>query len=129
MAKVVIIMGSEKDRPFIQPMLRKLNELGLEHHVYVASAHKQPEKVLEILTRYEKEPDVVYITVAGRSNALSGMVDANTRHPVIACPVLHGEFALVDVFSSLRMPSGIAPMVVLDPENAVLAATKILRKR
>jgi len=31
-----------------------------------------------------------------------------------------------DVYSSLRMPSTVAPMVVLEPENAALAAAKIL---
>jgi phosphoribosylcarboxyaminoimidazole (NCAIR) mutase len=32
----------------------------------------------------------------------------------------------MDVLSSLRMPRGVAPLVVLEPENAALAAVKIL---
>jgi 5-(carboxyamino)imidazole ribonucleotide mutase len=82
-------------------------------------------KVLEILNEYNQE-DTVFITVAGRSNALSGFVDANTPSPVIACPPKGSSFEEVDIFSSLRMPSGVGPMVVLDPENAALAAVKIL---
>ena len=69
---------------------------------------------------------MVYITVAGRSNALGGMVDANTAYPVITCPPVSSSFAGADIFSSLRMPSGVAPMVVLDPRGAALAAAKIL---
>ncbi len=64
--------------------------------------------------------------MAGRSNALSGLVDAAVTAPVIACPPLSTAFAGADVFSSLRMPSGVAPLVVLEPRNAALAALKML---
>jgi len=68
----------------------------------------------------------VYITIAGRSNALSAFVDAATANPVIACPPVGEKFGGMDILSSLSLPSGIASMVVLDPENAALAAAKIL---
>jgi 5-(carboxyamino)imidazole ribonucleotide mutase len=84
-----------------------------------------PLKVLEIIKGYEGE-DVVFITVAGRSNALSGFVDAHTVKPVIACPPYSDKFAGADIFSSLRMPSGVCPMVVLEPEQAAIASAKIL---
>jgi len=80
--------------------------------------------VLEIIKEFEEE-DVVFVTVAGRSNALSGFVDANTARPVIACPPYSDKFAGLDILSSLRMPSGVAPMVVLEPENTALAVAKI----
>jgi 5-(carboxyamino)imidazole ribonucleotide mutase len=126
MTKIVVIMGSKADEEFTKPIVEGIREAGVKCEVHVASAHKNPEKVLEIVRAYEKEEGVVFITVAGRSNALSGMVDANTKHPVIACPNLKGEFGPFDVYSSLRMPSGVAPLVVLEPQNAVLAALKIL---
>jgi 5-(carboxyamino)imidazole ribonucleotide mutase len=90
----------------------------------VASAHKTPEKVLEILKEHEGEK-VVYITVAGRSNALSAFVDANTTKPVIACPPYSDKFAGVDIFSSLRVPSGVGSVVTIEPEGAAIAAAKI----
>ena len=64
--------------------------------------------------------------MAGRSNALSGFVDGAVSAPVIACPPPSEALGGADVFSSLRMPSGIAPGVVLDPGNAALLAAKIL---
>ena len=69
---------------------------------------------------------VVYITIAGRSNALSAFVDAATANCVIACPPVGSNFSGMDILSSLSLPSGIASMVVLEPENAALAAAKIL---
>ncbi|MCS7201416.1 MAG: 5-(carboxyamino)imidazole ribonucleotide mutase [Dictyoglomus sp.] len=123
--KVVIIMGSKGDLDWSKKIAETLKKLGVEYVMRVASAHKVPLKVLEIIKEYEKE-DVVFITVAGRSNALSGFVDANTTKPVIACPPYSEKFSGVDIFSTLRMPSGVAPLTVLEPEQAGLSACKIL---
>ncbi len=123
--KVVIIMGSERDLNFAKELAKHLKTFDLEFKLRVASAHKTPEKVLEILREHESE-NVVYITVAGRSNALSAFVDANTTRPVIACPPYSEKFAGADIYSSLRVPSGIGSVVTIEPEGAVVAAAKIL---
>ena len=69
---------------------------------------------------------VMYTTIAGRSNALGGLVDATVTAPVITCPPYSEAFGGSDVFSSLRMPGGVAPLLILEPANAALAAAKIL---
>jgi len=122
--KIVIIMGSKGDLDWSKKIAEALKEFGLSSILRIASAHKVPLKCLEIIKEYEKE-GVIFITVAGRSNALSGFVDAQTVWPVIACPPYSEKFSGLDIFSSLRMPSGVAPLVVLEPENAALAAAKI----
>ena len=125
--KVILIMGSSSDEEFTKPIRATLKKLGIPCELRVSSAHKTPHKLLEMLKEYESTGDrIVYITVAGRSNALSGLVDANTQHPVIACPPQSEKFGGADIYSSLRVPSGVAPLVVLEPESAALAAAKIL---
>lgn len=124
--KVVIIMGSGKDQEFSEYISSTLDEFEISYDTRVASAHKTPRKLLSIVEEYENEEGIVFITVAGRSNALSGFVDANTIWPVIACPPYSDKFGGADIFSSLRMPSGVGPLVLLDPESAALAAAKIL---
>jgi 5-(carboxyamino)imidazole ribonucleotide mutase len=125
--KVVLIMGSGSDETFSLDIETALKGFGVKYEVRVASAHKTPKKLLQLLAEYEASEDrIVYITVAGRSNALSGFVDANTVHPVIACPPYSTTFSGADLYSSLRMPSGVCPLVVLEPANAALAAIKIL---
>ena len=107
-------------------LLRSLEKFGIASEIRVASAHKTPAVLLEILEKYEADPrPKVYMTIAGRSNALSGMVDAQVSAPVIACPPLSDAFGGADIFSSLRMPSGVAPAVILDAEGAALFAAKI----
>lgn len=125
MAKFVIIMGSNKDLDFAKQIEKVAREFGVRSELRVASAHKTPDKVLKIIKENEKE-EVVYITVAGGSNALSGFVDANTNKPVIAAPPYSDKYVGMDIFSSLRMPSGVAPLVVLGAEQAALSAVKIL---
>jgi len=122
--KAVVLMGSERDLEFCREIARYLKTLELDYVFRVASAHKTPEKVLEILKEYERDK-VVFITVAGRSNALSAFVDANTAKPVIACPPYSEKFGGADIYSSLRVPSGIGSVVTIEPESAAIATAKI----
>jgi 5-(carboxyamino)imidazole ribonucleotide mutase len=124
---VPIIMGSKSDLNHGSAIAAALSGFGIESEIRVASAHKAAAYVLEALAAYEKDPrPKVYVTVAGRSNALSGLVDGNVSSPVIACPPYSDKFGGADIYSSLRMPSGIAPAVVIDPAGAALLAAKIL---
>ena len=124
---VIILMGSKADEAHGQKIAEAARGFGLEAVLRVGSAHKTPEHVLALLREYEADPRAkVYVTVAGRSNALSGFVDGAVSAPVIACPPPSESYGGADIWSSLRMPSGIAPAVVLDPANAALLAAKIL---
>jgi 5-(carboxyamino)imidazole ribonucleotide mutase len=123
--KAVVLMGSEKDLEFCREIAKHLKALGVEYEFRVASAHKTPDQVLKILKELEKEK-IVYVTVAGRSNALSAFADANTSKPVIACPPYSEKFGGADIYSSLRVPSGIGSLVTIEPEGAAIAAAKIL---
>jgi 5-(carboxyamino)imidazole ribonucleotide mutase len=124
---VIILMGSKADEAHCAKIAEATRGFGLDVITRIGSAHKTPEHALNILRTYEADPrPKVYITVAGRSNALSGFTDGSVSAPVIACPPTSETFGGADVYSSLRMPSGIAPAVVLEPENAALLAAKIL---
>jgi 5-(carboxyamino)imidazole ribonucleotide mutase/phosphoribosylaminoimidazole-succinocarboxamide synthase len=119
-------MGSKSDLDHGQKIATALSAFGIESEIRVASAHKAAVYCLELLNHYEglARPKV-YVTIAGRSNALSGLVDAHIASPSIACPPASNSFGGADVFSSLRMPSGVAPAVVLDAGNTALLAAKI----
>lgn len=127
MPDVIIIMGSKSDIPHVEKITAALDIFGLSYLLNVSSAHKSAAHLLSLLQDHEADDSPkVYITVAGRSNALSGMVDANVVAPVIACPPYSDTFAGGDIFSSIRMPAGVAPALVLEPMNAALLAAKIL---
>ncbi len=123
---VVIIMGSKADLEHCQKISAACNQLGLDTALRIGSAHKTAGHVLAILRKYEEDPrPKIFITVAGRSNALSGFTDGVVSAPVIACPPVSDVFGGADIYSSLRMPSGVAAGLVLEPVNAALMAAKI----
>jgi 5-(carboxyamino)imidazole ribonucleotide mutase len=125
-SQVIIIMGSKGDLTHAQAIAKTLAALEIRYELRVCSAHKATQRLMEILQAYEQQGPLVYITIAGRSNALSAVVDANTRYPVIACPPYSDRFGGMDVLSSLRLPSGIASPTILEPDGAALLAAKML---
>jgi len=121
-------MGSESDKEFVKKIIEGLDKIDLPYKEHVASAHKTPKLVLEIIEEYNKsEEPVCFITVAGRSNGLSGVTAASSIHPVIACPP-HKDKSdyLINIHSTLQMPSQTPVMTVIDPKNVALAVAKIL---
>lgn len=125
--RVVILSGSPRDGSWVDQIAAVLDRLEVPVIRRVGSAHRVPEHVLRLLRQYDSEPEpTVFITVAGMSDALSGLTDANVASPVIACPPRSDAFAGLDVLSSLRTPPGVGPMVALEPGNAALGAAKIL---
>ena len=125
--KAVLILGSSSDEGHAKKITDGLDEFEITWEQHVASAHKQPRKVLEILESNAKEESVVYVTIAGRSNALSGFFAANSEFPTIGCPPFSDKAdMLVNVHSTLQMPSKTPVLTVLDTGNCALAVKRIL---
>ena len=124
--KAVIIMGSTSDEPHAKKITDKLDGYNITWEQHAASAHKQPLKVLEILQANEEAKDIIYITIAGRSNALSGFVAANSNFPTLGCPPFSDKSdMLVNIHSTLQMPSNTPVLTVIDPGNCALAVKRI----
>jgi 5-(carboxyamino)imidazole ribonucleotide mutase len=125
----LIILGSEKDQSHAEAMNRIFQEAEISTRVEVASAHKQTRGLLQLLDTYNEslEP-MVCLSVAGKSNALSGVVACNLKWPVIACPFFRdAEDYLINIHSTLQMPSRVPVLTAIDPQNAALAAIRILK--
>lgn len=124
--KAILIMGSTTDEPHAKKITDKLDEYNINWEQHAASAHKQPLKVLEILENNRNNNNIIYITIAGRSNALSGFVAANSQFPTIGCPPFSDKAdMLVNIHSTLQMPSSTPVLTVIDPGNCALAVKRI----
>ena len=124
--KAVLIMGSTSDEPHAKKITDKLDEYGITWEQHAASAHKQPLRVLEILEANKDGGKIVYITIAGRSNALSGFVAANSEFPTLGCPPFSDKAdMLVNIHSTLQMPSNTPVLTIIDPGNCALAVKRI----
>jgi len=127
--KIVVLVGSTSDMPFAHRVGDFLAEarFPIECEYRVSSAHRNPEKLLADLNGYEQSKDtIVYITVAGLSDSLSSVVAGYTSSPVVACPPDIEKHGFPKIFSSIMTPKGVAVALVPEPENAALAAAKIL---
>jgi len=124
--KAIIIMGSTADEPHAKKITAKLDEYKINWEQHAASAHKQPLEVLKILENNKNKENIVYITIAGRSNALSGFVAANSNFPTLGCPPFSDKAdMLVNIHSTLQMPSNTPVLTVIDPGNCALAVKRI----
>lgn len=126
-ARAVVLMGSSSDTPHGKKIQENLTSLGVPCELRVSSAHKGTEETLRILHYYESHGiPTVFIAVAGRSNGLGPVLAGNTSYPVINCPPVKADWGSQDIWSSLRLPSGLACTTIIDAEGAALAAAQIL---
>ncbi len=121
---VLVIMGSKSDLPVGQKAIDVLKELGVSCEIKVASAHRTPKLVQDIVKNSDAK---VFIAVAGLAAALPGAIAAHTIRPVIGVPI-SGKVNLDSVLSIVQMPPGIPVAAVgLDRgENAALLAAEII---
>jgi len=125
--RIILWRGSESDTA--EPFSRALGELAEMMTMVTCSVHKEPVAAAATLQRMTQEvPDLVVIAFIGRSNGAGPTLSAMTTIPVITVPASAKEFP-EDVWSSLRAPSRVPVMTVLEPANAVLAALQILSAR
>ena len=128
MSKVAIIMGSESDKSIMAKAEEFLIENEIEATVFVASAHRSPEKVQQIAKDIEANYDVV-IAAAGMAAHLPGVIASLVTKPVIGVPINASSFQGLDALLSIvQMPTGIpvATVAVNGAKNAAILATQIL---
>ncbi|XP_050194813.1 bifunctional phosphoribosylaminoimidazole carboxylase/phosphoribosylaminoimidazole succinocarboxamide synthetase isoform X5 [Myiozetetes cayanensis] len=124
--RVVVLMGSPSDLSHCEKIKKACATFGIPCELRVTSAHKGPDETLRIKAEYEGDGiPTVFVAVAGRSNGLGPVMSGNTAYPVVNCPPLSAEWGTQDVWSSLRLPSGLSCPTTLSPEGAAQFAAQI----
>ncbi|XP_071288420.1 bifunctional phosphoribosylaminoimidazole carboxylase/phosphoribosylaminoimidazole succinocarboxamide synthetase isoform X2 [Agelaius tricolor] len=124
--RVVVLMGSSSDLSHCEKIKKACATFGIPCELRVTSAHKGPDETLRIKAEYEGDGiPTVFVAVAGRSNGLGPVMSGNTAYPVVNCPPLSADWGTQDVWSSLRLPSGLSCPTTLSPEGAAQFAAQI----
>jgi 5-(carboxyamino)imidazole ribonucleotide mutase len=128
---VAIIAGSGSDLPLISNTVDILKEFNLSYEVHVVSAHRTSEYLRQCVRKLESSGAKVFITAAGLSAALPGVVASETILPVIGIPVDGKNLASFDsLFSIVQMPKGVPVAAVAVGKagavNAALLAAQII---
>ena len=118
MAKVFIIMGSKSDFPIAEKAIKVINKFGVAYDIAVASAHRTPQRVEQLVTGTDAG---VFISIAGLSAALPGVIASFTTKPVIGVPV-SGSLNYDALLSIVQMPPGI-PVAAVGMDRGDNAAT------
>ena len=127
--KTAIILGSDSDIKIAEKSIEVLKKIGLEYEINIISAHRTPEKAREFALTARENDFGVIIAIAGKAAALSGVLAANTRIPVIGVPVSSQDLGGMDaLLSTVQMPPGIpvACVAINGGENAAWLAGRIL---
>lgn len=128
-AKVVVLFGSPNDADRVRPALALLQEFGVPFAAVIVSAHRDPERLADLVRHYEEEGVGVFICAAGLAAHLAGVTAALTVRPVIGVPLSGGALAGQDaLYSTVQMPRGIpvATVGIDRADNAALLAVGIL---
>lgn len=124
---VPIVLGSKADTEHAEKIAEVLKEFGIKSEIIVASAHKVPEKVVKLVEEWNQSKDpIVIVNVVGMSNGLGGVLAGSSIHPVIACPPFKDkDDYMVNIHSTLQMPSDVPQLTTLSPKNAALSVARI----
>lgn len=125
--KVSIIMGSKSDLSVMEKASDFLSDYGIPNEVHVASAHRNPSIVKELVSEFDRSTSVI-IAAAGMAAHLPGVVAAYTTTPVIGVPIKASFDGLDSLLSIVQMPPGIpvATVAVNGAKNAAILAMEMI---
>lgn len=132
--KVAIFLGSGSDYNVAKEAVEMLREFGVPYALEVTSAHRSPERTLNLIRQFEEKGVEVFIAVAGKAAHLAGFVASHSLRPVIGVPVeSEGLGGLDALLSTVQMPKGI-PVATMGlgesgAANAALLAVQILSQK
>jgi 5-(carboxyamino)imidazole ribonucleotide mutase len=105
---VIIIMGSKSDWETLRHADEMLTRFGVPHECRVASAHRTPDLVAEIVRNAEDRGVEAIIAGAGGAAHLAGVIAALTLVPVLGVPVQSQALNGLDsLLSIVQMPAGV----------------------
>lgn len=104
----MIIMGSQTDEAVMQECSKWLTWFGIANDMVVASAHRNPDKVRDIIVNAQGNGYGVVVAAAGMAAALPGVCAAYTSIPVLGVPLDGGLPGGIDaLYSIVQMPAGL----------------------
>ena len=108
---VSILLGSKSDMPIAEKCTKVLDKFGVNYQLRVASAHRSPKFVEDIIHKAEEDGCKVFIAMAGLAAALPGAVAALTTKPVIGVPC-GGRVPFDSLLSIVQLPPGVPAATV-----------------
>ena len=124
----MIILGSGSDITIANKAMDILDKLEIPYSLKIASAHRTPNLVREIVTQGTDAGIEVFIGIAGLAAHLPGSIAAYTPRPVIGVPVdvKTGGLDALESIVQMPYPSPIATVGIDRGDNAAILAAQFI---
>jgi 5-(carboxyamino)imidazole ribonucleotide mutase len=126
--KIMIILGSGSDIAIAEKAMDILDKLEIPYSLKIASAHRTPNLVREVVRQGTDAGIEVFIGIAGLAAHLPGSIAAYTPRPVIGVPVdvKTGGMDALDSIVQMPYPSPIATVGIDRGDNAAILAAQFI---
>ncbi len=126
--KIMIILGSGSDIAIAEKAMDILDKLEIPYSLKIASAHRTPNLIREIVSQGTDAGIEVFIGIAGLAAHLPGAIAAYTPRPVIGVPVNVKTGGIDALQSVVQMPypSPIATVGIDRGDNAAILAAQFM---
>ena len=129
--EVSIIMGSKSDMKIMQKTADTLESFNIKSEIIIASAHRNPKKVIDFAKNARERGIKVIIAGAGYAAHLAGVIAAHTTLPVIGVPIDSSSLNGLDsLLAMVQMPSSVPVATVTigsaGASNAAILAAQII---
>lgn len=121
MKDILVLFASKSDENCYKKILKILDKEKASYDFKLASAHKSPDDVDDILRQEYK----VIISGAGLAAALPGVVASKTLRPVIGVPCFGNYEGLDALLTIMQMPPGI-PVLGVGIQKTDIAANSAI---
>lgn len=123
---VAIIFGSKSDKEVMRGAADALSEFGIEYKAFILSAHRVPERLLEVIRQLENEGCEGIIAGAGLAAHLPGVIASQTILPVIGVPINAAINGMDALLSIVQMPKSI-PVATVGINNSYNAGMLVVQ--
>jgi phosphoribosylaminoimidazole carboxylase PurE protein len=105
--KIAYLLGSDSDFPQVEKGIALLRRLQVPLRIEVSSAHRTPERTLQLVREFEAQGVEVIIAAAGGAAHLPGVVASHTVLPVLGVPMSSPLSGLDSLLAIVQMPAGV----------------------
>jgi phosphoribosylaminoimidazole carboxylase PurE protein len=131
--KIWIFMGSTSDKDIMAAAEEILKKESVPYKTFIHSAHREPEKIRELIKEAKNNDVIAIIAGAGLAAHLPGFIASMTDIPVLGVPIPASTLGGIDsLLSIVQMPSGV-PVATFGigksgAKNAALFASRLYHR-
>lgn len=127
---MVCIVTEDKDNIHVKKAMNLFKDCNIYANIFEISPYKDIIKLISHVKQHDSSrKKMVWVSLSNEINPICGILSANTRHPVINCPLsIDNRFSLQSLLSSVQQYRDSPVLTILDFNNLPGACRKVFSK-